>query len=479
MTKPTNYSTFPMPARSRAGEAANVNADFMTTGTLLNTPTLYPSPYMVLTEQGYTKHYYAGADRVAARIGGGNLNHDIECIVNDSEAIDRATSLFWRCYNHVNSSKVWHQDLKKMKIVDINGDELKMIWDFEMNQVPSTQNAEIKPDPAGINKVIKHFSRPASQADPNLGDEPEAYFYHSDHLGGASWITDGTGKPVQHLQYMPFGEPFVNQHPAGYQERYTFTGKERDEETGYGYFGARYMDYTLMTSFISVDRYASKYPFISPYAYCAWNPIKLIDPTGDTLDIRGGAQAQEDILSIVDPQYRDRISFQNDRVNVNVDGLSDEEIEADAGFSTIHNLVNSKYHYQYCVSETDGEGKVVNVQNNSITPHLEVHKNPDPLPKGYEGQVIINPNLREIPEKGADPIENRPSTVFHELEECYQRTDGKHPYIYTNPKNRRQADYSRKGAHQRAIDKAERLTKSARSKTGREGGAYTYLPRTW
>ena len=62
----------------------------------------------------------------------------------------------------------------------------------------------------------------------------------------------------------------------------TFTGKERDEETGYGYFGARYMDFDLLTSFLSVDRYADKYPFISPYAYCAWNPIKLIDPTGDT-----------------------------------------------------------------------------------------------------------------------------------------------------------------------------------------------------
>ena len=61
-----------------------------------------------------------------------------------------------------------------------------------------------------------------------------------------------------------------------------FTGKERDGETGYGYFGARYMDFALLTSFISVDRYASKYPFISPYAYCAWNPIRLIDPTGDT-----------------------------------------------------------------------------------------------------------------------------------------------------------------------------------------------------
>ena len=43
------------------------------------------------------------------------------------------------------------------------------------------------------------------------------------------------------------------------------TGKERDKETGYGYFGARYMDYALITSFISVDRY----------------------PTGDTICING------------------------------------------------------------------------------------------------------------------------------------------------------------------------------------------------
>jgi hypothetical protein len=48
------------------------------------------------------------------------------------------------------------------------------------------------------------------------------------------------------------------------------------------------MDHELLTSFISVDRYASKYPFISPYAYCAWNPIRLIDPTGDIIVIMGG-----------------------------------------------------------------------------------------------------------------------------------------------------------------------------------------------
>ena len=59
------------------------------------------------------------------------------------------------------------------------------------------------------------------------------------------------------------------------------TGKERDEETGYGYFGARYMDHELMTMWLSVDPMANKYPNISPYAYCAWNPVKLVDSDGN------------------------------------------------------------------------------------------------------------------------------------------------------------------------------------------------------
>ncbi len=64
---------------------------------------------------------------------------------------------------------------------------------------------------------------------------------------------------------------------------FTFTGKERDEETGYSYFNARYLDHEILTSFLLVDRYADKYPGISPYSYCAWNPIVLMDPSGDTI----------------------------------------------------------------------------------------------------------------------------------------------------------------------------------------------------
>lgn len=62
------------------------------------------------------------------------------------------------------------------------------------------------------------------------------------------------------------------------------TGKERDEETGYSYFGARYMDHALLTGWLSVDPMADKYPGISPYNYCMWNPIRVVDPNGmDTI----------------------------------------------------------------------------------------------------------------------------------------------------------------------------------------------------
>ena len=75
-----------------------------------------------------------------------------------------------------------------------------------------------------------------------------------------------------------------------FAEHYDFSATNttiRDEETGYGYFGARYMDHELMTMWLSVDPMADKYPGISPYAYCAWNPVKLVDPDGREIWIAG------------------------------------------------------------------------------------------------------------------------------------------------------------------------------------------------
>ena len=75
---------------------------------------------------------------------------------------------------------------------------------------------------------------------------------------------------------MPYGELLVYQTLTDYNERFKFTGKERDEETGYGYFGAR--NYTSAASiWLSPDPLLNKYPEISPYAYCYWNPMRYVD----------------------------------------------------------------------------------------------------------------------------------------------------------------------------------------------------------
>ena len=75
----------------------------------------------------------------------------------------------------------------------------------------------------------------------------------------------------------------------------TSTGKEKDSETGYYAFGARYYDCDLSGLFLSVDPMADKYPSLSPYNYCAWNPVKLVDPDGGVV-IAADKQSQSNII---------------------------------------------------------------------------------------------------------------------------------------------------------------------------------------
>ena len=59
-----------------------------------------------------------------------------------------------------------------------------------------------------------------------------------------------------------------------------FNGKEKDYESGFHYYGARYYWSEVLTGWLNVDPMADKYPTISPYAYCTWNPVKFVDPDG-------------------------------------------------------------------------------------------------------------------------------------------------------------------------------------------------------
>jgi RHS repeat-associated protein len=81
------------------------------------------------------------------------------------------------------------------------------------------------------------------------------------------------------VEYVPFGEVFLEEKNAVWNTPFLFNGKELDKETGMSYYGARY--YEPKTSvWISVDPLAEKYPSMSPYAYCINNPINVIDPDG-------------------------------------------------------------------------------------------------------------------------------------------------------------------------------------------------------
>jgi RHS repeat-associated protein len=58
-----------------------------------------------------------------------------------------------------------------------------------------------------------------------------------------------------------------------------YTGKERDAETGWDYFGARYY-YPAIGRFLAIDPLDFKFPDKTPFHYVSNNPINLIDPTG-------------------------------------------------------------------------------------------------------------------------------------------------------------------------------------------------------
>lgn len=109
--------------------------------------------------------------------------------------------------------------------------------------------------------------------------ENQEYFYHPDHLGSTAYITNPLGEVSQHLEYIAFGETLVDEHQGSLQTPYLFNAKERDNETSYYYYGARYYD-PRASQWLSVDPLASKYPSISPYAFASNNPIYYIDSDG-------------------------------------------------------------------------------------------------------------------------------------------------------------------------------------------------------
>ena len=108
----------------------------------------------------------------------------------------------------------------------------------------------------------------------------DIFFYHTDHLGSTSYITDAKANVAQFDAYLPYGELLVDEHSSTEEMPYKFNGKELDEETGLYYYGARYMN-PKTSLWYGVDQLAEKTPGLSAYVICKNNPINLIDHDGN------------------------------------------------------------------------------------------------------------------------------------------------------------------------------------------------------
>jgi RHS repeat-associated protein len=124
--------------------------------------------------------------------------------------------------------------------------------------------------------------------------ELQITYFHSDHLGSSSVVTDSAGELVEETAYHPYGVPRHQSRPGGIDPYYGFTQKERDRESTLNYFEARYLVSSL-ARFLSFDPLVQHLEALegdelknllvqpgklNPFAYALNNPVRYNDPDG-------------------------------------------------------------------------------------------------------------------------------------------------------------------------------------------------------
>ncbi len=245
-----------------------------------NAYTTYPSALLTIDVNGkYTKHYFAGSQRIVSRIGEGSATQfDITAArpgaKEDGKEKERSGRL----------KRMQVEDLKfylaKQKISNVKFRQAE-------TDVARASGSELNPCdayPVGSRKYVDCCELYPWACGNQI--TPQAiYYFHPDHLGTATYLTDMNGNPYSFFMNLPFGETMAEQKSIvdDFATPYKFTGKELDDETGLYYFGARY--YNPVTSvWMSTDPLMEDYPGVSPYVYCMGNPVNFVDPDGRSVD---------------------------------------------------------------------------------------------------------------------------------------------------------------------------------------------------
>jgi RHS repeat-associated protein len=118
---------------------------------------------------------------------------------------------------------------------------------------------------------------------------PAVQFHLGDHLGSSNVVVDTGGALINREEFTPYGETSFGSFA---RKRYRFTGKERDEESGLNYHGARYFSPSI-GRWLTCDPLMAS-PSRSGYEYSSSCPINRVDPTGnDDTEALNAASVQE------------------------------------------------------------------------------------------------------------------------------------------------------------------------------------------
>ncbi|MBT4936675.1 hypothetical protein HON22_02045 [Candidatus Peregrinibacteria bacterium] len=108
-------------------------------------------------------------------------------------------------------------------------------------------------------------------------------YHHLDHLTGASVDTNEDAKVLEEIDYFPFGDVRIENTLGTYENDFTFTGQEFDDESDLYYYGSRYYD-SHIGRFTSVDPWEgdiSDPQSWNKFSYVKNNPLIYVDPSGE------------------------------------------------------------------------------------------------------------------------------------------------------------------------------------------------------
>lgn len=259
-----------------SGESDQVYVNSEFAGGRTNTAkfSLYVSPYLVANQGGrYTKHIYIGSQRVVSKIG------DFDSYGSDPRRIEYAGSETDGLSVDYKSKYAAQQQVIKDHYtffdVPYNGTDNNNYADGEGF---CCNDGTLEAAQAKAMRKAQSRAVAMSFKDPDNYENLQ-FFYHPDHLGSSGFITNLDGEIVQHIEYVPFGEVFIEERNSVWNTPYLFNAKEFDEETGLYYYGARYYEPRL-SIWLGTDPKQDKYPNIHSYCFSLNNPIKIIDPNG-------------------------------------------------------------------------------------------------------------------------------------------------------------------------------------------------------